>query len=108
MINVQNMSKAFDGFPALTDLDLCVQKGSIYGLIGTNGAGKTTVLRLLAGVLIPDKGKISIDGESIFDNEEVKQRIYLVPDELYFPAGASLLDMGRICRLDPVLCSDSL
>lgn len=36
MIYVQNLSKAFDGFPALTDLDLCVQKGSIYGLIGTN------------------------------------------------------------------------
>lgn len=98
MIQVQQLSKAFDGFPALTDLDLCVQKGSIYGLIGTNGAGKTTILRLLSGVLIPDKGRILIDDAPIFDNEALKQRISLVPDDLYFPAGASLSDMGKFYR----------
>lgn len=98
MIQVQQLSKAFDGFPALTDLDLCVQKGSIYGLIGINGAGKTTILRLLSGVLIPDKGKILIDDAPIFDNEELKQRISLVQDDLYFPAGASLSDMGKFYR----------
>ncbi len=98
MIHVQNLSKAFDGCPALIDLDLRVQKGSIYGLIGTNGAGKTTILRLLSGVLIPDKGEVLIDGVPVFENEEVKQRISLVPDDLYFPAGASLSDMGKFYR----------
>lgn len=95
MIHVRNLSKAFDGSPALTDLNLCVQKGSIYGLIGVNGAGKTTILRLLAGILIPDKGEILIDEAAVFDDEDVKQRISLVPDDLYFPAGASLFAMGK-------------
>lgn len=98
MIHVQNLSKAFDGLPALIDLDLCVQKGSIYGLIGTNGAGKTTILRLLTGVLIPDKGEVLIDGTPVFDNEEIKQKISLIPDDLYFPAGASLFDMGNFYK----------
>lgn len=98
MIHVNNLSKTFDGSPALVDLDLCVQKGSIYGLIGINGAGKTTILRLLAGVLIPDKGEVLIDDTSVFDNEEIKQRISLVPDDLYFPAGASLFDMGKFYK----------
>ena len=99
MIYVQNLSKAFDGFPALTDLDLCVQKGSIYGLIGTNGAGKTTILRLLAGVLIPDRGKILIDETPVFDNEELKQRISLVSDDLYFPAGIILYYSCKIFNI---------
>lgn len=95
MIEVKKLAKAFDGAPVLADLDLCVQKGSIYGLIGENGAGKTTVIQLLTGVLKPDSGEITIGGQPIWDKEDVKMKTGLVPDDLYFPLGASLLDMKK-------------
>jgi len=97
MIKAVNTAKTFDGTPALTDLNLCVQKGSIYGLIGVNGAGKTTVINLLAGILKPDAGEITIDGEPVYDNPSVKGRVGLIPDALWFPAGSTLKSLSGIC-----------
>ncbi|MBO4991232.1 MAG: ATP-binding cassette domain-containing protein, partial [Firmicutes bacterium] len=68
MIQVCGLNKTFDGFPALTDLNLHVKKGAIYGLIGTNGSGKTTVINHLTGVWKQDSGTVIIDGQPVFDN----------------------------------------
>lgn len=84
MIEMKQVSKSFDGFPALRDLSIHIGKGSIYGLVGTNGSGKTTVIRLLTGVLRPDGGSISFDGEPVFENRDVKARIGYIPDDLSF------------------------
>lgn len=97
MISIKNLTKTFDGFPALTDLSLCVQKGSIYGLVGINGAGKTTIINLLAGIYRPDAGEITFDGEGIYDNAALKSRIGLIPDELWFPS-CSIEALARTCR----------
>ena len=95
MIQVLGLCKNFDGFPALTDLHLHVKKGSIYGLIGTNGSGKTTVINHLTGVWKQDEGTITIDGQAIYDNEPWKQRIGYIPDDLRFFAGYNLKEAGR-------------
>ena len=50
MIEMINVSKSFDGVKAIENVNLSIQKGSIYGLIGSNGAGKTTLIKLLAGI----------------------------------------------------------
>lgn len=84
MIEMKQVSKSFDGFPALCDLSIHIGKGSIYGLVGTNGSGKTTVIRLLTGVLRPDGGSISFDGEPVFENRNLKARIGYIPDDLSF------------------------
>lgn len=84
MIEMKGISKSFDGFPALRDLSIHIGKGSIYGLVGTNGSGKTTVIRLLTGVLRPDGGSISFDGEPVLENRDVKARIGYIPDDLSF------------------------
>ena len=84
MIQVKELSKSFDGFKALDGLSLNVKKGSIYGLVGVNGSGKTTLIKHLAGVYIPDSGEELIDGEEIFDNVAVKERIAYIADDLYF------------------------
>ncbi|MGX8773779.1 MAG: ABC transporter ATP-binding protein [Bacillota bacterium] len=96
MINVRNLHKSFDRTKALDGIDLTVENGSIYGLVGTNGAGKTTLIRHMAGILKADEGEILFDGEPVFENTELKQRIGLVPDELYFPRGYSVKDMTKI------------
>ena len=96
MIQVKNLHKKFGKTKALDGIDLTVNKGSIYGLVGTNGAGKTTVIRHMAGILKQDDGEILFDGEPAFENPAVKQRIGLVPDELFFPKGYSIKDMTKI------------
>ena len=94
MIQVSGLYKSFDGFPALKDLHLHVKKGSIYGLIGTNGSGKTTVINHLTGVWKQDEGTITIDGQEIYDNEPLKQRLGYIPDDLRFFAKISRFSKG--------------
>lgn len=96
MIEIRNLHKKFDRTDALDGIDLTVSKGSIYGLVGTNGAGKTTIIKHMAGILKQDEGEILFDGEPVFENTALKQRIGLVPDELYFPNGYAIKDMARI------------
>lgn len=96
MIRIQNLSKSFDGYPALADLEMTIQTGSIYVLIGINGAGKTTIIKHMSGMLMPDSGTITFDGENVWENEELKQQIGLIPDELYFPNGYNMKDMCQV------------
>ena len=95
MIKIDHVTKFFGSKKALDDLCLEVPKGSIYGLMGLNGAGKTTIISHLADVFRQDAGTITIDGEEVADNEELKKRICIIPDELYFFNGYSLREMGK-------------
>ncbi|MBR0140589.1 MAG: ABC transporter ATP-binding protein [Firmicutes bacterium] len=98
MIQVRGLTKRFGDFTALEGLDMTVETGSIYGLIGVNGSGKTTLIKQLTGVLRPDEGEITIDGMPVFDNIEVKNRVGYVPDELYFIGNYSLKGMASFYR----------
>ena len=98
MIKVEKAVKTFDGFRALDELSMHVPKGSIYGLVGPNGAGKSTILRHITGVYRPDSGSICIDGQPVYENAAVKQRIFSIPDELYYFTSASTRDMMHFYR----------
>ena len=98
MIRVSNICKSFSGFKALNDLTLTVKKGSIYGLVGTNGSGKTTIIKHITGILRQDEGYITIDGENVFDNISLKEKMGFIPDDLYFFAGFNLNEMSRFYR----------
>lgn len=84
MIQVSGLTKTFDGFRALNELNLSVKKGSIYGLVGVNGSGKTTIIRHLTGIYRQDSGTVRIDDEYVYDNINIKKRMGYIPDELYF------------------------
>ena len=56
-LEAQGLVKSFDGKPAVRGIDLAVPEGSIYGILGPNGAGKTTTLRMLLGIIEPDRGR---------------------------------------------------
>ncbi|WP_130863856.1 ABC transporter ATP-binding protein [Bacilliculturomica massiliensis] len=98
MITVTGLTKNFDGFRALNDLDLHVDKGSIYGLIGVNGSGKTTLIKHLTGILRPDFGQVLMDGCPVYENRQLKQRTGYIPDDLYFFSSTNLNEAARFYR----------
>lgn len=79
MLQVQNLSKAYEGKVALDDVSFKIPKGSIYGLLGPNGAGKTTLIRIINQIIYPDKGTILFDEEEI--NAQHLSRIGYLPEE---------------------------
>lgn len=96
MISAQNLTKRFDNFVALEDVSCSIPSGCIYGMVGSNGAGKSTFLRILAGIYRADSGRICMDGEAVYENPHVKSRMVFVPDELYFLPGADLRRMRQL------------
>lgn len=84
MISARNVTKYFDDIRAIDDVTATIKDGSVFGLIGSNGAGKSTFLRMLSGIIKPDMGEIDIDGEKVFENIDVKERIFYISDEQYF------------------------
>lgn len=95
MIQVENLVKTFDGFRALDGADFHVKKGAIYGLVGPNGAGKSTLIRHLTGIYKQDEGSVLIDGEPVFENSAVKEKIAYIPDDLFYFAQADTMEMKK-------------
>ena len=98
MIEAQNISKQFDGFWALENVSWRIERGSVYGMVGSNGAGKSTFLRILSGIYRPSSGVVFLDGAPLYENPTAKAKIAFVPDALYFPAGATVARMMAMYR----------
>lgn len=84
MIKCTSVTKLFDSFKALDNLTMTVPKGSVFGLVGPNGAGKTTLIKNIMGILKADSGEILIDGENVWENPQVREKVFYIPDDLYF------------------------
>lgn len=93
MIEIKGLCKSYDTFLALNGLNMTVPDGAIYGLVGPNGAGKSTTIKLLTGIMRPDNGVVLIDGQPVYENPEVKNRIAYIPDEVWFFPQANMQDM---------------
>jgi ABC-2 type transport system ATP-binding protein len=74
-VHARALTRKFGDFVAVDAIDLDVARGEIFGFLGANGAGKTTAIRMLCGLLAPTSGEARVDGVSIRDAEEVKRRI---------------------------------
>ena len=98
MIKAEKLSKRFDKTEALSALTCTIPDSCVYGLVGSNGAGKSTFLRLLSGVYRPDGGSVTVDGEDVYGNPEVLSQLMYVPDELYFLPGANIKRMADLYR----------
>lgn len=98
MIEIKNVVKEFDGFRALDELSMTVPSGSVYGLVGPNGAGKSTIIRHLTGIYRQDYGEVLVDGQPVFENPSVKNRIAYIPDDIFFFSNASIGEMARFYR----------
>ena len=98
MLELKNVTKCFGQFKALDDLTMTVPKGAVYGLVGPNGAGKSTAIRCLLGVYRPESGQITLNGETIYENPEVKTTIGSIPDDIFYFPSATLEDMRKYYR----------
>ena len=81
LIDIENVSKKIDDKYIIKNVNLHVNKGSIFGIIGQNGAGKTTLIKCITGIYKVDEGSIKINGQEVFDNNKIKQKIGYVSDE---------------------------
>jgi len=81
MIRLVHLSKAYGGTVAVSDVNLHVPPGEVFGFIGPNGAGKTTTIKVMAGLLSPTQGSVFIDGvDMAIEPVRAKLKIGLIPD----------------------------
>ncbi|MCM1024740.1 MAG: ABC transporter ATP-binding protein [Prevotella sp.] len=95
MIELKNVKMSFEDFNALDGVDLTIEAGTAFGLLGSNGAGKSTVLRLLSGVYKQTEGDVLIDGETVYDNVSAKQKVFFINDETVQFGAMTLNDMRK-------------
>ena len=98
MITASQNSKKFDGIEAVKDISVSIKNGEVFGLIGTNGAGKSTFLRMACGILKPDSGSLLVDEKRVYENNAVKAEIFYISDDQYFLPNAAPLDMAKFYK----------
>jgi len=105
-IRTDHLTRRFDNFTAVQDVNLTVAPGQFFGFLGPNGAGKSTTIKMLTGLLAPTSGAIQILGEDLLANTvELKRQIGVVPEGLALfgrlTASEYLTFVGRMYGLDP-------
>lgn len=102
MITTQNLSRYYGDFKAVSDVSFAIQPGEIVGLLGHNGAGKTTIMKMLSGYLEPSSGTIEIDGLDMSNSStKIKKRLGYLPEALpIYPemSVADYLDYAAILK----------
>ncbi|MBQ8005039.1 MAG: ABC transporter ATP-binding protein [Clostridia bacterium] len=96
MITIDNISKSYGSIKSLSGINAKIGSGSIYGLIGSNGSGKSTLLRIMCGIMRPDNGKILYDGEEVYENAQIKEKVVYLSDEQYFLPNSTVDEMAQL------------
>ena len=90
MIEIKNLSFSYKKTPVFSNINLSFPQGAIYGLLGENGVGKTTLLKIICGLQRPNEGTCTVDGMTSHDRlPEMLQRIVFLPDEVMLPDNAT-------------------
>ncbi|WP_047414450.1 ABC transporter ATP-binding protein [Cellulophaga sp. Hel_I_12] len=93
MIQVQNLYKKFGKNQVLEGLDLHIDSGGIFAVLGPNGSGKTTLIKAILGMVLPNKGTISVLGKSIKNNWKYRQEIEYLPQIAEFPGNLKVKEL---------------
>ncbi len=100
LIVAEDLAKSYGRVVAVDGLDLRVDEGSITGLIGANGAGKTTTIKMILGLLKPDRGFVRVFGQDPWDNADMRSLIGVAYEKAFFPPHQKTLDyLKRVCRV---------
>ena len=102
LISIQNIIKSFKNLKAIDNLSLEIKEGEIYGLLGSNGAGKSTTLNILLGFLTPDSGTALINGVDTTDNsDEARKQIGYIPENVsLYPYLTGVENLDYFCKLN--------
>ncbi|MCQ2548055.1 MAG: ABC transporter ATP-binding protein [Clostridia bacterium] len=91
ILECKSLTKVYSVKPVINGLNLSLQAGKIYGLLGPNGCGKTTLIKMIAGLLKPSSGQILVDGKPI--SPETKKIVAYLPERTYLTAGMRVKDL---------------
>lgn len=98
MMQLKNTVKQFEDFRALDGVNLEIPKGTAFGLLGSNGAGKSTILRLFSGIYRAEQGEVLIDEEPVYDNVSAKQKVFFINDETVQFGGFTLIQLKNFYK----------
>ncbi len=98
MIEIKNLNKRFGKLTVLDGLDLDIESGGIFAVLGPNGSGKTTLIKSILGMVIPDKGEIKIGGNSVLNQSEYRNNINYLPQIANFPANLSVKELIKMVK----------
>ncbi len=93
MIQIEKLHKKFGKLTVLDGLDLTIQKGGIFAILGPNGSGKTTLIKCLLGMVVPDKGNIILDGKPILKQWKYRNDLNYLPQIANFPVNLSVKEL---------------
>jgi ABC-2 type transport system ATP-binding protein len=100
LIVAEDLAKSYGPVKAVDGLSLRLDEGSVTGLIGPNGAGKTTTIKMVLGLLKPDKGHVRVFGEDPWDNSKIRFSVGVVYEKAFFPSHYKTLDyLEKTCRI---------
>ncbi|PCI11423.1 MAG: copper ABC transporter ATP-binding protein [Flavobacteriaceae bacterium] len=108
MIQINNLHKKFGKLVVLDGLDLEINSGGIFAILGPNGSGKTTLIKSILGMVIPNKGDIQIDNQSVLKKWEYRNEINYLPQIANFPANLSVKELiAMVKNLRPKKANDT-
>jgi ABC-2 type transport system ATP-binding protein len=93
LIEISNLTKSYGKNIVLDNVSLTIEENKIYGLLGRNGAGKTTLLNLITNRIFPTEGSITIDGESVIENDRATGKIYFMTEQDLYPQGLKVKEL---------------
>ena len=93
VVEVRNLIKSYGSVLAVNRVSFSIDAGKIYGLLGRNGAGKTTIMQIMTAQLFPTSGKVSVLGEHPYENSRVLNQVCFVKDSQKYPNGYRVLDV---------------
>lgn len=98
MIKIENLHKKFGKNQVLSGLDLSIEEGGIFAILGPNGSGKTTLIKSILGMVVPNKGNISVSGNNIDKNWNYRKEIDYLPQIANFPSNLKVKELIRMIK----------
>ena len=98
MVSIQNLHKRFNKNIVLSGVDLNINEGGIFAVLGPNGSGKTTLIKSILGMVIPNKGKIEVLGENIKKSSNYRYKIDYLPQIANFPNNLKVRELIRMIK----------
>ncbi len=96
MIQISNLHKSFKKNHVLKGIDLDIDKGGIYAILGPNGSGKTTMIKSILGMIVPSEGQLKVDGEDIAKKFAYRQKLNYLPQIADFPGNIKVSELIRM------------